>query len=50
MGLDNNLGSRSSVPLPLQLPANQNNYDAEYNRMESWLDENTEFVQDYFIR
>nr|XP_029715287.1 dual 3',5'-cyclic-AMP and -GMP phosphodiesterase 11-like isoform X3 [Aedes albopictus]XP_029715288.1 dual 3',5'-cyclic-AMP and -GMP phosphodiesterase 11-like isoform X3 [Aedes albopictus] len=25
-------------------------YDAEYARMESWLDENPEFMQDYFIR
>ncbi|XP_052867595.1 dual 3',5'-cyclic-AMP and -GMP phosphodiesterase 11 isoform X4 [Anopheles cruzii] len=25
-------------------------YDAEFARMESWLDENPEFVQDYFIR
>lgn len=53
VGLDN-LGSRSGVPLPLTLPpshhAPQNTYDVEYNRMESWLDENPEFVQDYFIR
>lgn len=53
LGFDNNnLGCRSSVPLPLQLPSSnhQVNYDAEYARMESWLDENPEFVQDYFIR
>uniref|UniRef100_A0A1A9W0L3 Phosphodiesterase n=1 Tax=Glossina brevipalpis TaxID=37001 RepID=A0A1A9W0L3_9MUSC len=25
-------------------------YDAEYARMEAWMDENQEFVQDYFIR
>lgn len=54
LGFDNNLGCRStSVPLPLQLPPSnhhQVNYDAEYARMESWLDENPEFVQDYFIR
>uniref|UniRef100_A0A2M4CSB8 Phosphodiesterase n=1 Tax=Anopheles darlingi TaxID=43151 RepID=A0A2M4CSB8_ANODA len=25
-------------------------YDVEFARMESWLDENPEFVQDYFIR
>ncbi|XP_038114377.1 dual 3',5'-cyclic-AMP and -GMP phosphodiesterase 11 isoform X2 [Culex quinquefasciatus] len=25
-------------------------YDVEFARMESWLDENQEFVQDYFIR
>nr|XP_040238527.2 dual 3',5'-cyclic-AMP and -GMP phosphodiesterase 11-like isoform X5 [Anopheles coluzzii] len=25
-------------------------YDAEFARMESWLDENPEFMQDYFIR
>ncbi|XP_055601122.1 dual 3',5'-cyclic-AMP and -GMP phosphodiesterase 11 isoform X2 [Uranotaenia lowii] len=107
VGLDTNtLGSRSGVPLPLQLQQqqqpgsqpqqqqpnfhphhypsgsnhhlyhhhyHQNNnshhqvvpggssgsggstagagtYDAEFARMESWMDENPEFVQDYFIR
>jgi hypothetical protein len=50
LGLENNLGSYNSVPLPLQLPATDQRYDAEYLRMESWLDENPEFVQDYFIR
>lgn len=25
-------------------------YDAEYARMEAWMDENQEFVQDYFMR
>lgn len=50
LGLDN-LGSRAGVPLPLQmLPPNQTCYDAEYARMEAWLDENPEFVQDYFLR
>lgn len=50
-GLDN-IGSRSGVPLPLSLPPNchQQTYDAEYARMESWMDENPDFVQDYFIR
>ncbi|XP_055685169.1 dual 3',5'-cyclic-AMP and -GMP phosphodiesterase 11 isoform X2 [Lutzomyia longipalpis] len=45
-------GTRSGVPLPLQLPApdTQVSYDAEYARMEAWLDENPEFTQDYFIR
>ncbi|XP_055547758.1 dual 3',5'-cyclic-AMP and -GMP phosphodiesterase 11-like isoform X3 [Wyeomyia smithii] len=109
VGLDTSLGSRSGVPLPLQLqPASSQqagpngtgsgslnhlqlglnshhhlhhhlhnhhqhlhslgnssiagatpgtgssgagaSYDAEFARMESWLDENPEFVQDYFIR
>ncbi|XP_065089280.1 dual 3',5'-cyclic-AMP and -GMP phosphodiesterase 11 isoform X3 [Ochlerotatus camptorhynchus] len=105
VGLDTSLGSRSGVPLPLQLqPASQSapnstsgqnhhqlalnnhhhphhhhhhhplhqhhvgsgsssvttggagssgstaSYDAEFARMESWLDENPEFMQDYFIR
>ncbi|XP_055635245.1 dual 3',5'-cyclic-AMP and -GMP phosphodiesterase 11-like isoform X2 [Toxorhynchites rutilus septentrionalis] len=105
VGLDTSLGSRSGVPLPLQLqPASQqsqsvpnsisglnhhqlalnnhhhhphhhlhhnhhyqhhhsgggipvasnsgsnSSYDAEFARMEAWLDENQEFVQDYFIR
>lgn len=53
LGFDNNLGCKSSVPLPLQLPSSnhhQVSYDAEFARMESWLDENQEFVQDYFIR
>lgn len=49
-GLENHIGSRTSVPLPLHLPPQQNTYAAEYSRMESWLDENPEFVQDYFIR
>lgn len=49
LGLENN---RSGVPLPLQLGSNhlQNHYDAEYARMESWLDENQEFAQNYFMR
>lgn len=25
-------------------------YDPEYARMESWLDEHPDFVQDYFLR
>lgn len=50
VGLDNS-GSLSGVPLPIPIPpSTQNNYDVEYNRMESWLDENPEFAQDYFIR
>ncbi|XP_018789094.1 PREDICTED: dual 3',5'-cyclic-AMP and -GMP phosphodiesterase 11-like, partial [Bactrocera latifrons] len=28
----------------------QKGYDAEQARMEAWMDENQEFVQDYFIR
>lgn len=51
LGLEHN---RSGIPLsPLQLPSNhhhQLNYDAEFARMESWLDENQDFAQDYFIR
>lgn len=27
-----------------------NQYDPEYARMESWLDEHPDFVQDYFLR
>ena len=50
LGFDN-FGSRSGVPLPSnQLPSTQIGYDAEYSRMETWLDENQEFAQDYFIR
>lgn len=50
-----NLGlehTRSGVPSPLQLTSNhhQSHYDAEYSRMESWLDENPEFAQNYFVR
>lgn len=49
-GLDHS-GSRSGVPLPLSItPSQQQPYDAEYSRMESWMDENPEFIQDYFIR
>lgn len=46
------LGSRSGVPLPLSIPTCHQPpaYDAEYARMESWMDENPDFVQDYFIR
>ncbi|XP_037903168.1 dual 3',5'-cyclic-AMP and -GMP phosphodiesterase 11-like isoform X2 [Hermetia illucens] len=47
------LGSRTGVPLPSQQmlpPTQQTCYDVEYARMESWMDENPEFVQDYFIR
>lgn len=49
LGLENN---RSGIPLPHQLTSNhhQNHYDAEYARMESWLDENQEFAQNYFMR
>lgn len=52
-GLENHIGSRTSVPLPLHLPPQHvlyGGYGPEYSRMESWLDENPEFVQDYFIR
>ncbi|XP_017493613.1 PREDICTED: dual 3',5'-cyclic-AMP and -GMP phosphodiesterase 11-like [Rhagoletis zephyria] len=28
----------------------QKGYDAEQARMEAWMDENQEFIQDYFIR
>lgn len=44
--------SRSGVPLPPPIPSCQTScdYDAEYSRMESWMDENPEFIQDYFIR
>lgn len=49
-----NVNARSGVPLPspLQLPSCQTTceYDAEYSRMEAWMDENPEFIQDYFIR
>lgn len=47
-------GSPSTTEL--QLPCNNpgispsKSYDAEYARMESWMDENQEFVQDYFMR
>lgn len=40
--------SRSVVLLPTCEPPYE--YDAEYSRIESWLDENPEFVQDYFVR
>ncbi|XP_026472829.1 dual 3',5'-cyclic-AMP and -GMP phosphodiesterase 11 [Ctenocephalides felis] len=43
---------------PLPAPANSNaptlphhrRYDQEHARMEAWLDENPDFVQDYFMR
>lgn len=31
-------------------PQHHRPYDPEHARMEAWLDENQEFVQDYFIR
>lgn len=46
LGLEHN---RSGVPLPLQIGSNHH-YDAEYARMEAWLDENQEFAQNYFMR
>lgn len=44
--------------MPIEGPGSQtglhrvqrNCYDPEYARMESWLDEHQDFVQDYFIR
>lgn len=45
---NDNIGSRSVVLLPTCQTSYE--YDAEYSRIESWLDENPEFVQDYFIR
>lgn len=45
-----NIVSRSVVPLQMPNCQTPYEYDAEYCRMESWLDENPEFVQDYFIR
>lgn len=47
--IDNNIGSRSVVLLPA-CDSPQYEYGAEYSRIESWLDENPNFVQDYFIR
>lgn len=43
-----NIGSRSVVSLPSCQTAYE--YDPEFSRIESWLDENPEFVQDYFTR
>lgn len=45
---NDNIGSRSVVLLPTCQTSYE--YDAEFSRIESWLDENPEFVQDYFIR
>ncbi|XP_031627073.1 dual 3',5'-cyclic-AMP and -GMP phosphodiesterase 11-like isoform X2 [Contarinia nasturtii] len=42
------IGSRSVVSLPSCQTSYE--YDPEFSRVESWLDENPEFVQDYFIR
>uniref|UniRef100_A0A336LQJ2 Phosphodiesterase n=1 Tax=Culicoides sonorensis TaxID=179676 RepID=A0A336LQJ2_CULSO len=49
-GHENYINSRSISSLPLHLPPQQNAYGVEYARMEAWMDENPEFVQDYFIR
>lgn len=43
-----NIGTRSVVLLPPCQTSYE--YDPEFSRIESWLDENPEFVQDYFIR
>ncbi|XP_065355555.1 dual 3',5'-cyclic-AMP and -GMP phosphodiesterase 11 isoform X3 [Calliphora vicina] len=43
-----NSNSSTTCLNPLSSP--QRLYDPEYSRMESWMDENQEFVQDYFIR
>lgn len=42
--------SNSSASSLNPLSSSQHKYDPEYARMESWMDENQEFVQDYFIR
>lgn len=42
--------SGTSASLCLHPLSPQKLYDPEYARMESWMDENQEFVQDYFIR
>lgn len=49
---NDNIVSRCGVPLPLSIPPCQPSYeyDPELARMESWMDENPEFIQDYFIR
>lgn len=44
-----NIGARSVVLLP-SCETTPYEYGAEYSRIESWLDENPIFVQDYFIR
>ncbi|XP_046806466.1 dual 3',5'-cyclic-AMP and -GMP phosphodiesterase 11-like [Lucilia cuprina] len=44
----NSNSSTTCLNNPLSSPQRQ--YDPEYARMESWMDENQEFVQDYFIR
>jgi dual 3',5'-cyclic-AMP and -GMP phosphodiesterase 11 len=46
--INNNGGGRTSGSLSHS--NNSNHYDAEYARMESWLDEHQEFAQEYFIR
>jgi dual 3',5'-cyclic-AMP and -GMP phosphodiesterase 11 len=45
LGLENN---RSGVPLNTN--HHGNHFDAEFMRMEAWLDENQEFAQNYFMR
>ncbi|XP_073825840.1 phosphodiesterase 11 isoform X3 [Musca autumnalis] len=46
--------NNSSISCTLSLGLNplspQRHYDPEYARMEAWMDEHQEFVQDYFIR
>src|SRR4051812_25141493 len=50
LGLENNRSGVSHHALQLSSNHHQNHYDAEYARMESWLDENQEFAQNYFMR
>jgi dual 3',5'-cyclic-AMP and -GMP phosphodiesterase 11 len=53
LGLENNnirSGGHHSHTNSNNSNHHQNHYDAEYARMESWLDEHQEFAQEYFIR
>ncbi|XP_050298984.1 dual 3',5'-cyclic-AMP and -GMP phosphodiesterase 11 isoform X4 [Anthonomus grandis grandis] len=49
-------GTDARMPVSDGLARNQltgtstNQYDPEYSRMEAWLDEHPDFVQDYFLR
>lgn len=45
-----NYPSTTSASFILHPLSPQRHYDPEYARMEAWMDENQEFVQDYFIR
>lgn len=44
------LGSSSGISTTSSSSSSSTFYDPEYARMEAWLDEHPDFVNDYFLR